>query len=305
MPCGSPAGNGNSIVVPRYAGSPILQMANLPCTGPVCSDLSVGLQVINRIYGAKTITWDLGKSPMLRAYGDSVETKLQFGRTSAADAANWTDLTAYAADTGSYTDDSQRVFSMEDNLFYRLVVRLITGQVVASQAIRAQDTIPARLIPVFNEILRRWRLRATNRELRPGFLLKRRRWGARCPECRDRDGGQKIESDCPTCYDTGFDGGYFQPIGCCYAQLGEYTYDENFNDQTGFSVDGYQTTLTMLNIPNIYPGDVWVDYDNDHRWAVNSVNVKSRIGTVEAIAAVTAYRLSTTDITYSFPVNRG
>lgn len=303
MRCGS-TGEGNSIVIPRYTGGPIISGALSDCDAPVCSNLDFGLRVINRVYGSKVLTWDLGRSPIIRKFNGSLEVKVQFGRTSAPDTDNWTDLTAYAEDTGGYTDDAQRIYSMEDNLFYRVVVRLESGQVIASSCVRAQDTLPTRQIPVFNEIIRRWKLRAVNREIRPGFLLKRRRWGARCTECLDRDSGQKLESDCPTCYDTHFLGGFFQPIGCCFAQFGSYTYDENFSDQFGYAVDGYQTQLTMLNLPNIYPGDVWVDYDSDHRWGIDAVNVKTRIGTVETIVAASAYRLSSTDIVYSFPVER-
>ncbi len=274
-----------------------------PC-GLVCSNEDLGLRVIHRVYSAKVLIWDLDRSPLLRSFNGSLEVKVQYGRTAAMDSQAWTDLTAFVADTGTYVDDEQRVFSAESNLHYRLIVRTSTGTIITSQAVRAQDSIPARMVPAMNELLRRWRMRANNRELRAGFLLKRRRWGSRCPDCRDRDGGQQIKTDCPTCYDTQYTGGYFQPIGCSFAEVGPYKIEENYNDQVGYSADGFQAPLTMLNMPCVYPGDVWVEYETDHRWEVQSVEVQARIGSVETIIKANAGRLNATSIVYAFPVTR-
>lgn len=106
------------------------------------------------------------------------------------------------------------LFSLSRDIFYMVTVTPPSG---FANAFSSQPT------PVEPGLDKRTRLlkRKLLRDLSVGFrrlngvpfaLLKRRRWGSRCPICWDPVLHEATHEHCPVCFGTGFEGGYWQHI---------------------------------------------------------------------------------------------
>lgn len=266
-----------------------------------CSPEAVDLQIHPKIAGGGTLlSWDL--SPLVQQYQLTLPLQVQIetSHTGAEDPAAWSIARAYAADAQSYTDASQRVFGNDPNLYYRLAVQDAALSVYRTKPKRAFDNMHWRLVGAYSEIIRRWSGRAMRGELRAGKLLKRIRWGTYCAECRDRDSGVQVKSFCLTCYGTGFTGGFYQPVDCFYGELGPVVLDEALDQQQSYSQEGPSGTLQFLNIPVVYPGDVWVEKSTDLRYLLGRVSHAQRLGTISLIANAPAIQIDFRDPIYRF-----
>lgn len=106
------------------------------------------------------------------------------------------------------------LFSLSREIFYMVTVTPPSGSTNAFSS-------PA--TPVEPGLDRRTRLlkRKLLRDLSVGFkhlngvpfaLLKRRRWGPRCPECWDPVLHEATREHCPECFGTGFQDGYWRQV---------------------------------------------------------------------------------------------
>jgi hypothetical protein len=84
--------------------------------------------------------------------------------------------------------------------------------------------------------------------------------------------------------------------------MGNYGGTNAYGEETPVVTGGHETKLQFLNIPDIQPGDVWVDYQSDHRWMINSTESLLRIGSYVVTAAAAATRLNFADVVYAITV---
>lgn len=91
------------------------------------------------------------------------------------------------------------------------------------------------------------------------WLFPRRSFGQRCPSCFDSVLGKTIESRCPTCWGTGFSGGYHYPTAF-WAQIDNTTEGDQVTTEDHRRVSGVQ--MRCGPSPGIKPLDLVVDNQN-------------------------------------------
>lgn len=252
--------------------------------------------------GGTVITWDLEAMPDLANLTPPLEVSIEYSRSAAG---SWVELMPFSLVANSFTVPQQLVQGANYSLYYRLNVRDSLGNIVSSSAQHVFETVPKMLSMSYLEAVRRWYERAKTGELREGRLLKRSRWGRLCPDCTDRDGRQKIRSQCLTCFDAGFLDGFQQVATCFFVEGSGAQLSEGFTFESGWDQDGPIDRFTWLHIPQVFPGDVWVDINTDERWVIgNPMATTIRLGTIELQASAPVARLKTTHVIYDFPVIR-
>lgn len=106
------------------------------------------------------------------------------------------------------------------------------------------------------------------------FLFPRRTFGMRCPQCWNEILGKRTQDKCPTCFNTGFAGGYMHPVAF-WAQI---DIPEKANQ---YSIeDVRQTSYPNMRCgpsPEIKPEDLIIDRRNI-RYRVVSVGGTFRLG---------------------------
>jgi hypothetical protein len=106
------------------------------------------------------------------------------------------------------------------------------------------------------------------------WLLPRRTFGQRCPQCYDDVLGKRTQDFCPTCYNTTFSGGFHYPISF-WAQV-----DRPESAEQASIEDHRQTKYFVMRCgpsPFIKPMDVIIDHVN-RRHRVLSVGGTTRLG---------------------------
>ena len=133
----------------------------------------------------------------------------------------------------------------------------------------------------------------------PFAILKRRHWGLRCEICFDKLTKKVTDSKCNTCFGTGFEYGYFDPVEI----KGRISVD---NIQTSIASQGKsdinRKKLTMLTYPQIEPDDVLVELRQNNRYIVQHVN-KTELKTVPVHQSITLSELARDSVEYRLPVN--
>lgn len=106
------------------------------------------------------------------------------------------------------------------------------------------------------------------------WLFPRRTFGQRCPQCWDEDLERSVDTDCGTCFRTGFSGGYHYPIQF-HAQIDESPLTEQASVHDHLQQRMY--TFRCPSSPEVKPLDLFIDYKN-RRMRVVQVHGTTRLG---------------------------
>jgi hypothetical protein len=255
------------------------------------------MDILPHIKGGTVLYWTFAEGTELAV---DAKIKIEVARHDTVTTAAWTTLATVDASLGIYTDTQQRTWGSNEQVYYRLT--LDTPLCVLGPYPSMMGMIPCEMQGLLREILRRERQRHQTKEAQRGALLKRKYSGVVCPTCVDPDFTERqIRSDCPTCFATGWTGGYYLHHDF-YVDMGNYGGANAYGEETPVVTGGHETKLQFLNIPDIQPGDVWVDYQSDHRWMINSTESLLRIGSYVVTAAAAATRLNFADVVYAITV---
>lgn len=239
--------------------------------GPSCEWIFDRLQVFADISGGTRVEWTL--HPQFSEAGPYTF-QLQAGRTGNPDADDWTDVGAAVVDTYFVVDSSKRVYGKKQWTHYRVTVTSSASgaDTYASKPQPATGNLNKKDWLRSKAILRNEDIRLRKEAGQEGYLLKRRLYGTACPDCLDYQTGEVRNPQCSTCYGTGFTDGYFAPYGCFYAELGVHAHRSEIQDSARGTIDDLpRTTGRMINTPQVFSYDVWVDKDSDFRWIIHSV----------------------------------
>lgn len=144
-------------------------------------------------------------------------------------------------------------------LFYRIrVLHVPTGKEAYSAVVDREGSPD--LLAV--EMIRRERVLFEEFTGTKTWLFPRRSFGQRCPNCYDDILGKKVDDQCPTCWGTGFSGGYHYPISF-WAQLDAAEESEQVSTEDHRRVQYSQ--LRANPSPAIKPLDLVIDNQN-RRW---------------------------------------
>lgn len=130
------------------------------------------------------------------------------------------------------------------------------------------------------------------------YVFNRRKFGVRCPACWDTIKHQQKFSRCTTCFDTGFQGGYYSPVETVM-QIASEDHKANLNQFA--KMDVMQTQARIAMFPMVEPDDVIVELRNNFRWKVVAVaSTALQRTTVSQIASM--QRIPEKDVEYDLPL---
>ena len=190
----------------------------------------------------------------------------------------WTELLIQTENRYSYSDlmpsvstpavEEVNQLSLTRGIFYRIVV---TSPSLLSRAEVVTPVEPR--LDGRQKMLKRKFLRDASVMLRrlngvEIAVVKRMRWGPRCPRCWDATTKAVTRANCTTCYATGFSPGYFAPV----LTLGRRGTIPAAKQITPQGVAEYRPTqLTILDAPKVEPDDLLVFLADNRRFLVKAV----------------------------------
>jgi hypothetical protein len=224
--------------------------------------------------------------------------QVQVGRTGNPLADDWVDIGGEISDT-YYMDLIQRVYGKFNWTHYRVILTTADGYRYASKPqpthgrLTKSDWLRAR------EIKRLELLRLQKEAGAVGYLLKRRLFGESC-SCLDELTGEIRNPQCGSCYGTGFVGGYFDPYPCFYVEMGLNQHRTHSDDSRGTVNDLPVILGRMINDPQIFSYDVFVEADTDLRWCLHRIKSVVEIRGLPLILQVEMRQLPFSDPAYLF-----
>jgi hypothetical protein len=268
------------------------------CDTP-CTWIFDRIEVFPRTSGGTRVEWTLHPNfsePLPHDF------TLEVGATGLAAADDWQTVGLPARNTFYLVDDQQRVFGHTQWTHYR--VRLETPQGVHYSApVGCQGRLNSRHWRLMRDVIRRELLMLRKESGQEGYILKRRVTGTPCPVCLSFMTDEVTNAQCPTCYGTGFDGGYYPPLGCVWANLTPFGDFEHLDrEQTRGSTNQATTRARMLATPQLCTHDVWVDRDSDYRWSIHQVQNIVEMRGIPVVVQVDMQLCPFNDPVYKFPV---
>lgn len=213
---------------------------------------------------------------------------------------DWQNIAGPITDDCTYIDVVKWNFNKDMNTFYRIRYdRTGGGDWVYSVPVRAigawkrDDFILARAIAK-KEYLSYRKLGLE------GVLLKRKEWGTPCPTCLDFDTDEPVDGQCPDCFGTKIQGGYYAPISCMVNPINR----EQKMDRTDRALaEDTKRLVRCVAYPTLVKeNDLWLDSNNGTRWVIRDVKVATEIKGVPVVYNFTLNRIPMTDVIYEDPV---
>lgn len=160
------------------------------------------------------------------------------------------------------------LLSMARALYYRVTVTPPSG---SSNAVATISEVEPRLSGK-QRLLRRKMLRDASMAFKKlnGVeiaVLKRVRWGPRCPKCFDPYTKESVRGACSNCFGTGFFPAYYAPV----VTLGRRGTRPSAKQITPQGATEYRPTqATLLDVPKVDPDDILVFLRDNKRFIVKT-----------------------------------
>ncbi len=154
---------------------------------------------------------------------------------------DWEVVQPFQPDIYIAVDPKHRAAGWFQRTYYRVAVKDATGNVTYSEPISAnQGKLNDGQLRDYKEIVRREekRNRLRNSPTTPGYLLKIKYYGDKCPECLDPDHGESTDDACPICFGVGYIRGYHPPFPCFNVDFGPMPQDLTLYQEQGPMVRG-------------------------------------------------------------------
>lgn len=256
----------SGIVTPDLS-SPLTRLGEGAAPSDACDPPFYRVVVSRLIHGGTTVMWE--PAPWLQA-ASPVTYTLEAGYTDNQGADDWAAAAGPRADAFFAVDREQRVYGTTDWGFYRVHASCALGEFL-SDPVSSMGTLDFRDWNLAREVLRKERLRSRLAD-QDGFLLKRRVTGVKCRRCADYQTGSPRDPDCPDCYGTGWECGYFYPMPDVWASLDPRASHIQLDGGAGRgTVNDTAVRARMLAVPVLTELDVWVARRTDSRYFVHEV----------------------------------
>ena len=263
-----------------------------------CDSVFDRVHVSYLIRGGTRVMWDLipeFKDPLPWIF------QLQVGRVGDPLSGEWTNVGLPMENTFYGIDGEQRVWGKTQWAHYRVVLTTPNG-VYSSAPVNLMGILNHRDWRLAREVVRKERVR--NRlSTCDGYLLKRRFSGLKCPLCVDLQLDDVRDPDCPQCWGTGYQCGYYYPMPCIWADLSPRTAHKDMDQAAARgTIKDVIVTGRMLMLPLLETYDVWVNKNTDDRYFVHSIQSVAEFRGVPIIANVELRPAAYHDIVYDIPI---
>lgn len=253
------------------------------------------LRVSHLVAGNSLVTWD---------YNDKMTDagpylyQLYVGQTGIAAADDWRLIGVPTADIWYLRDDRKRLWGMKNWVHYVVAVTSAAG-VRVSRPESAQNGWSFAEWRLAANLVRKETLAFRMANANSGYILKRRTCGEFCT-CLDFQTQEVREPNCPLCYGTGYTGGFHDAVGCSYAlfSLNNRNPDQNERGTT----DDVTVTARMLNDPQLYEYDVWVDRETDDRYFMREFKSVAEIRGRAVVLNVQLRLIPFSHVIYTIPI---
>lgn len=257
------------------------------------------LIVYNVVPGTSWITWDIHPN-----FKDSLpySFQLQCNRVNNPDDSGWENIGAPVINAIQLEDSESESYGYSLDKYYRVVLTSQRGTYVSLPE-GCFGQLTRKEWKLAREIIRKENLRHSIVSTR-GILLKRLKYGERCPYCTDEGTEGTTNSKCTHCYGTGYLGGYHTPLKLQMmeitpSQLKEIHHSDNVTT-FNMSFDRYQAR--SAGVPELNNGDIWVDLTTSQRFSITGSQVIAQIRRVPLVRKVDMNLLPVTDIAYNIPI---
>jgi hypothetical protein len=271
-----------------------------PCQPLSCEAVFDRVIISYLIRGGTKIMWEL-----LDTFKDPrpFEFQLQVGETNSNDSDDWKDVGLPVMDTFVAVDDEQRTYSKWPNTtHYRLQLTTPVARYL-SDPIAGEGTLSVRDWRLARNIIREERTRLKFHAGQRGVLLKRRITGEDCPVCLDHQTREIRDPDCPECYGTGKNCGYYFPIDCVYADMDPKAYHVELDGgRVAGTTSNIRVRTRMINTWLMSEEDVWLNLESDDRYFVHEVQNVAEWRGVPLVAKVALRPIPYTHVVYDIPI---
>lgn len=259
----------------------------------------VRLLVDHLFKGTTRVWWQLASSfndPQPHSF------QLQAGYTGNPNALDWVDVGTSAVNAYYLNDDENREQGGKRLLtHYRVVLTTERGKYVSGP----QGIMGTLSIPEWNmarEIIRKESLR-NGIVSRPGYLLRKMRYGVASTKNTDSLTQQITDSTYPASWGTAFLVGYHPPVNVMADfQSKDITEVRGGADVGSNNSRPAEFPVRVLGFPDMAKEDIWVDATTDERWIVGDIGINAALRGVPLVYTAKMSLLPFTDVAYKIPV---
>lgn len=228
--------------------------------------------------------------------------QLQAGYTSNGNALDWVDIGEQAINTYYLDDDTRHERSGKQLLTnYRVVLTTSRGRYV-SGAQGIYGTLGMKDWLFARELLRKEGLR-NDLVSKPGYILKRMRYGVQSAGNTDTLTNEIVDSDYRASWGTAFQVGYHPPVNAMmdFAPM-------NLQEQRGgadISMNNFNPADAqgrIIGFVDLVKEDVWVDATTDERWVIGDISTAAAWRGIPIAYNVALRQLAFNNIIYKIPV---
>jgi hypothetical protein len=233
--------------------------------------------------------------------------QLQVGMTGSNLADDWQDVGLPAANTIYLVDTEQRAFGKTQFTHYR--IKLVTANgTYYSEPVSAYGSLPQKYWRIWKNRFRQYYV-ALSRTSRgnEGFLLKRKLHGNKVEPgmgITDFLTEEVTNPDAPETVGTEYEGGYYDPIPCVFADVSELNRREELDDGRSRGTVNDRTTVSalMLAVPQIDSRDVWVSKTSDQRFMIQGIRSIEDLDGIDIVVSAEFRLLPFTHPVYAIPM---
>jgi len=223
------------------------------------------LEIAIRTKGGTIVAWELHR--MFRASTPFTFT-IQASRSGVGD---WVTVSE-VQDTCIAVDPNRWLYGVAPHLWYKVILTDADGHTYESIAKQMVSDFNQHDTALLRDMIRKENLRNMKYAGQHGYLLKRRRWGTLCTVCTDWDTEEVKNAKCPTCYGTGFVGGYFDPVHYWISPSSTGVQRRTTTQPEGQGmIEDRIRQGRGVNCPWLDTEDLWVESNSDRRFIVQSV----------------------------------
>lgn len=208
----------------------------------------------------------------------------------------WTTILT-ASDQYAFTDRFDSILSTADELqpnslrlyqevHYRVTCTTPTGKVLTTKEETTPHTASRKMQQYLRKGQRDFRLTLKYNGT-PIGVLKKRRWGVRCPKCFDKPTKEVVRTNCPVCWSTGFTGGYWAPF---FTKARRNVSSNSSTITPAQKSDANDASFWIPDYPSLERDDLIVSFSDQRRFRIDvSIETQIQLNTVHQ--EVTAVQL--------------
>ena len=186
-------------------------------------------------------------------------------------------------DSCSFIDEQKRNWGVQKQSYYRVRMVVPSKEMIyISQPQSIFGDLNRNDWLIAREVVRQKYLGFSKGDGQTGWLIKRRRWGVKCPSCLDYDTDERTNADCNRCYGVGILYGYFPAIPFVTATTNRQPRRKTTQENIGVT-DPKTIQIECVAYPMLETEDVWVDEDTGERFFFQTISIQTSIRGVPLI----------------------